>query len=248
VELSWSTFLLEIVNFLVLVWILKRFLFKPVREIIARRRAEIDNRLSDAQSQLTEAQALKQQYQVRLSDWEAEKRQLMQALNQELEAERSRRLNALSAQIEDERERNRVADARRTEDLERSLEDTALRQGARFAGRLLEEAASAETGKRLVVMVTESLQQLPPAQRASFQRLHEQAAQILVSSAHSLSAEEKQGLTSALSELFPGERSIRFEQDDSLLAGLRIVTGNWVLGCNLRDELAGFAEVGHERR
>ena len=36
-QLDWTTFILEIVNFLVLLWILKRFFFRPVREAIARR-------------------------------------------------------------------------------------------------------------------------------------------------------------------------------------------------------------------
>ena len=37
-ELSGSTFVLEIINFLILVWILKRFLYKPVLGVIAKRR------------------------------------------------------------------------------------------------------------------------------------------------------------------------------------------------------------------
>ena len=47
-ELNWSTFILEIINFLVLIWILKRFLYKPVLDVIARRRAGIEKTLSDA--------------------------------------------------------------------------------------------------------------------------------------------------------------------------------------------------------
>ncbi len=246
-ELSWSTFLLEIINFLVLVWILKRFLFKPVRGIIARRRAEIDQDLHEAQTRQTEAEALKQQYQARLSDWEAEKRQLKQTLAQELESEKARRLNELRAQIETERKRNQVADARREADLQRSLEETALRQGARFAGRLLQEGAGVETERRLVNLVCEALERLPEAERVSFQHLPERQEAILVCSAFPLSVPQRQRLTATLSTLFPGEPPIHFEQEASLLAGLRIVSGNWVLGCNLRDELADFAALDHER-
>ena len=42
--------MLEVVNFLVLVWMLKRFLYKPVLEAIAQRKAAIDKTLSDAAS------------------------------------------------------------------------------------------------------------------------------------------------------------------------------------------------------
>ena len=56
-ELSWSTFALEIVNFLVLVWILKHFLYKPVMDVIARRRADIESTLADAKTAQDEADA-----------------------------------------------------------------------------------------------------------------------------------------------------------------------------------------------
>ena len=36
-QLNWSTFVLEIINFLILVWVLKRFLYKPVLAAIAQR-------------------------------------------------------------------------------------------------------------------------------------------------------------------------------------------------------------------
>ena len=39
-ELNWTTFSLEIINFLALLWILKRFLYQPVRATLAQRRAE----------------------------------------------------------------------------------------------------------------------------------------------------------------------------------------------------------------
>jgi F-type H+-transporting ATPase subunit b len=94
-ELSWSTILLEIINFLVLVWILKRFLYKPVLAVIARRRAGIEDRLAETQRLHDEADALKAEYENRLSDWDHERRQARDALTQELDAERARQLAEL---------------------------------------------------------------------------------------------------------------------------------------------------------
>ena len=58
-ELNWSTFLLEIINFLVLVWILKRFLYQPVLDVIARRRKAIEAQLAEALRLQDEAESLK---------------------------------------------------------------------------------------------------------------------------------------------------------------------------------------------
>ena len=90
-ELSWSTFVLEIINFLVLVWILKRFLYKPVLEVIARRRAGIEKTRVDAEALQADAEVLQKQYESRLADWNEERQQARDTLAHELEAERARK-------------------------------------------------------------------------------------------------------------------------------------------------------------
>jgi F-type H+-transporting ATPase subunit b len=246
VELSWSTFLLEIINFLVLIWILKRFLFNPVRTVIARRRAEIDKRIRDAEALQAEAATLKQQYQERLTDWEAEKRQLHRALKQELEAEKANRLSEIATQIEKERERDRVAEARQQEDQRRGMEETAMRQGAAFASRLLQASAGAETEAALIELVIAELEELPRARIESIQAVQGEKADIRITTAYPLAAQQQQRLQTALARLFCAARPIHFEQDKTLLAGIRIASGNWMLGCNIKDELMGFAEFGHD--
>lgn len=245
-ELSWSTFLLEIINFLVLIWILKRFLFNPVRAIIARRRAAIDTRIQEAEALQAEAQRLKQHYQTRLSDWEAEKRQLQRTLTEELATEKAKRLAEIATQIEIERERNRVAQTRQQGDLRRGMEETAIHQAAAFASRLLREAADAETEARLIDIVIGELDGLEQNRIEAFRAAQGEISDIRIASAHGISQRQRDALQASLSSLFPAQRPIRFERDAKLLAGIRISTGNWVLGCNLKDELAGFTELGHD--
>jgi len=74
-DLSWSTFVLEIINFLVLVWILKRFLYKPVLDVIARRRAGIEKSMADAEALHADAEKLQEQYEDRLAVWDQERLQ-----------------------------------------------------------------------------------------------------------------------------------------------------------------------------
>ena len=112
-ELSWSTFLLEIINFLVLVWILKRFLYRPVLDVIARRRAGIEGQLADARQLHDEAEALKAEYENRLAERDRERQQARDVLARELDEERARQLAALQAELVQEREKAEVADSRR---------------------------------------------------------------------------------------------------------------------------------------
>lgn len=58
-ELNWTTFTLEIINFLALLWILKRFLYQPVRATLAQRRAGVERTLMQASAAQAEALALR---------------------------------------------------------------------------------------------------------------------------------------------------------------------------------------------
>jgi len=246
VELSWSTFVLEIINFLVLVWILKRFLYKPVLEVIARRRAGIEKTLADARALHADAEKLQEQYEGRLADWNRERQQMRETLARELEAERARKLEALQSELEQEREKAHVAEASRQADARRKVEETALVQAAKFATRLLEQAAGADTEARLVELVITGLAQLPAERVNAMRNSHGQTPDtIVVASAFPLAGEQRRRLEQALLTLTGLNIPLRFEQDSDLLAGVRITVGAWVLGINLRDELKGMTELAH---
>ena len=72
-EIDWTTFVLEVINFLVLVWILRRYLYRPVLNTLAARKAGIERVLAEAKEAEERASALKGQFESRLADWEQEK-------------------------------------------------------------------------------------------------------------------------------------------------------------------------------
>jgi F-type H+-transporting ATPase subunit b len=245
VELSWSTFILEIINFLVLVWILKRFLYKPVLDVIARRRAGIDKSLDEAQNKLTQAQALENQYQNRLNEWEQEKQVAHDSLRREIETERARLSAALMASLDQEREKARVLDERRMHDSLRRGEEQALQHGAQFAGRLLERVANQELEARLIRMALDDLPQLA-GERMEALRAAWNAAQdpVTVTSAFPLDEAQRQQLQTQFAKLLGSSRAPwDYRQDPALGAGLRVRIGPWVLRANLQDELKFFAEM-----
>ncbi len=136
---SWSTLLLQTVNFAVLVWLLRRFLYKPVLRMVDARRAEIDKQYADAKAVEAEAAA-------HLSDIEAKRAGIA--------AEREQVLKAAAAQAEEAAKARRdrsereaatlLDDARKTLAAEREqalaeARRSALDLGAEVARRLLAE-------------------------------------------------------------------------------------------------------------
>jgi len=245
-ELSWSTFLLEIVNFLVLVWILKHFLYKPVRDIIAQRQSGIEKQLAAAQQQQDEAARLQTQYEHRLAEWEQERRQARDTLSQEIDAQRTAQLAALQTELSQAQEKAQVSAAHRAAELERELELRALQQGAQFAARLLAETASPQLEARLLERLLKDLAALSSdrvnALRTTWGNHPEY---ISVTSAYPLADAQRQRLEETLQQLTGQALPVHYREDTGLLAGIRISIGAWALHANVRDELQGLAEFAH---
>lgn len=245
-ELNWTTFVLEIINFLILVWILKRFLYKPVLNIIARRRAGIEQTLTDARELHTEAEALREQYENRLRDWERERQQARDQLQSEIDERRAHLTQKLDASLEAARQKAAVSEQRRLQDIINQGETEALHQGAQFAARLLQKVAGPEMEIRLLQLAIEDMAALPAeylqALRASW---GETPQEIHISSAYPLAESQQQVLERALEALTQNRLPCRYQEESELLAGLRISIGAWVLDLNLREELRGFTELSH---
>lgn len=245
-ELNWSTFILEIINFLVLVWILKRFLYKPVLEVIAKRRSGIEQQLAEAHRLNEEADALKSEYDNRLADRDKERQQAREALAQELDAERTRQMENLQQMLTEERKKAEVAEERQRNEAQRETEQRALQQGAEFASRLLGQAAGPELEARLCQLLLDGLNQLTEQEITALRTQWGEPPKVIeITSAYPLSSAQQQQLEKALSNVTGLDIPFHYAQDADLLAGLNITVGAWLLQTNLRDELKGFAEIGH---
>jgi len=245
VQLDWSTILLEIVNFLVLVWILKRFLYQPVLDVIARRKAAIDESIAGADAKSKEAGSLKAQYENRLADWDRERAGARETLAHELDAERQRRLAELEEDLATQREKARVADERRLGEFQRHAEERAVAQGARFAAKLLDRLNGPELDARLVALAVEGLEGLEEQRCAELRAGASDAGEIEVQSARALDPASRQAIEAAITKLLGSSPAFRYRVDPALVAGVRVQLGPWVLRASLQDELQGLAELSH---
>ncbi len=248
-ELNWSTFLLEIFNFLVLIWILKRFLYRPVLDVISRRRTAIENQLAEAKQLHADSAALKEKYEHRLTDWEQERQKALDKLMHELEENRLQELDDLKLELAQEEEKNRVARLRQDKQAIRGIEQRALQQGAEFASRLLAEATGPKLENRLIDMLLDDLAALSADQVSDLiDHWGEPPDRILVTSAYPLADDKRHQLEDALSRATGLSAPFHYEQDAKLLAGLDITIGARALQLNVRDELHSFVEFAHVER
>ena len=241
-ELDWVTFVLEVINFLVLVWILNRFLYRPLLNVISQRKAAIQKTLSDADAVRGEAQALQTQYENRLADWEHEREKARTQLREELAAERTRLLDTLRAELVQEREKAAAVDQRRLKEFMQQAEATAIAQGRAFASRLLSRLSGPELEHRIIDMVMGDLPHLPDEQRQAIRSAASAAGcAMTITSGYPLDQAQRDALSQACRTLAGRELACEFLVDRSVMSGVRMSLGSWVLRANVQDELSFFA-------
>jgi F-type H+-transporting ATPase subunit b len=245
-EFNISTFIFEIINFLILIWILQRLFYQPLLEVIAKRKQFIDQSLADAKNIQQQAEAQRALYENRQKLWEQEKQAALTALHEQIEAERKMQMDKLNADLEQERQKTRVTLARQQQELQQQAEKQALLNGARFAGILLQQSAGPELEARLITLLMDNLTTLPDACRLGLQGLAtKKSVPIKITSAYPLTADLQQQLEQKLNALINNKINVQYHQDAALIAGLRIDIGAWVLNANLQHELIDFAEFAH---
>ena len=246
-ELDWTTFLLEVINFLILVWLLKRFLYQPVLEVIGKRRQKIQAELLQAATTQDQASQLKEQYEKRLVEWDQEKRAALDVLTQEIAGERENRLRQVEDELEQQRLKHQARDQQQQLSWRSQAEAGALQLGSAFAARLLRELAGPEVDQRLRQLFVDQLQALPQSELAKLKEGWQgSSSAVEVLSAAPLDAGQQDTIRRALEQAFgPCQGDWRFDTDENLVAGLRVSVGGWVLQANLQDELEFFSEAAH---
>ncbi|MGJ0517142.1 MAG: F0F1 ATP synthase subunit delta [Methylomicrobium sp.] len=250
-QFDWTTFILEILNFLVLVWILQHFLYRPVLDLLAARQQKILDIREQAQKMRQEAEAMRLQYESRLADWHRECENSRRELNEELARVRTQEMDNIKKALAGEEEklwaRNEKLLAAREAELLRSAAGQAYQEAALMLNRL----ASPELTQRIAGVFLEDLTALPENDRSMLSKAAgalKENATITIVSAHPLSSPVLAGIETALSAACGKTLQAVYSEDPVLIAGLRAIVGECELHANLADELEFFRrQTNHAR-
>ena len=148
-SLDLRTFIFTVINVLVLVFFLYRFLFKPVRDILAARQNELDNSYREAEEATQKANALKKQYEDSMAQIDAERQE-------KLEKSRMQATSEYDEIIGNAREKASkiIADAkieaeRQAEQKQHEMEEEVAMLVAKAAYKIAASKDSAENNQKL---------------------------------------------------------------------------------------------------
>lgn len=144
-------------NLLILVLILKRFLFKPVQKILKQREDEVNKVYSDADDALNRANAEKELYHQKLSEAKSEADNLIKSANERAKAESAEIISGAKAEAERRRknadEDIELAKKKAAEEMRDSISDMVIT----LAEQVVEKEIDANAHASLINEAIESL-------------------------------------------------------------------------------------------
>ncbi len=240
-ELSWSSILLEIINFLVLIWILKHFFYSPIQKTINDRKKMIQDKMDSAEKLNLESSALQKKYENRLADWQQEKDKMKKNYEQSMEQWKLEEKANFEAKLKEKQKIYLSRDRKKfTEISEKNAKESFVLAG-KFSTKLLRSFADAHLEEKIIEKMIEDLNSLPVEKLQLIADLAEQN-QIIIQSAFPVNKHQQQDLLHAINPLVHGKLSADFSENPGLFAGLTIQIGSIILQANLRDELKFFTE------
>jgi len=238
--IDWFTVGAQALNFLILVWLMRRFLYKPILHAIDEREKRIAAELSNADAKKAEAEKEHDEFQNKNAEFDQQRAALMSKATDEAQAERQRLLD----------EARKAADAlsaKRQETLRNDAHN--LNQASRraqkevfaIARKALTDLATTSLEERLGEVFTRRLREMDgKAKEGLGAALKTAADPAVVRSTFDVPAEQRAAIQNALNETFSAEIRVRFETAPDLISGIELTTNGQKVAWSIADYLASL--------
>jgi len=241
------TFLFEVVNFLVLVYVLRRLLYRPLQEAIDRRKDANAKAQADAEQARQEANALQQQLSNKMAALDQERQELIRKARDQAEADRKVTMAEAERAVQKRREEAASQlEGERAEALQ-ALHAELLQSALALAERFLHEASSSTLEQQLAGRLLDELQRIPEDERRRLRGELQAGDTAVVETAADLNGEILERLDGALESLAGRTVSLSVQTRPELKGGLRLRLGGHVWDASLTGGLGEVASSSSGR-
>jgi F-type H+-transporting ATPase subunit b len=219
-SIDWITVAAQIANFLVLVWLLKRFLYRPILDGIDAREAKITNRMQKAVLAKEKAQAAEQLHLDQVRALNAKQADMADAVQQEAETQR----DALLADARNRLEQEQAAWVAHQDEESRKYAVKLQRAGGGALLSLTRKALTDLADETLEGRIAQHLAKGIAPMVADLRIAAGKSNSAVITSRDVLPPSAKDDLMSSLQTVFP-DVSVQFETDVDQPPGLVLRIG-----------------------
>jgi F-type H+-transporting ATPase subunit b len=236
-RIDWWTLALQAVNVLILIWILARFFFRPIMDLVAKRQREADKLLADAARDRQQAASRLAEADKARASIAAEREKLITAARDSAQSEKKNLLAQTSQEIVKLRADAATEVARDRAAAEAQIINRASDLSIDIARRLLGRLSHRDVLLAFVDEICREVHALPVEARDRFVDAAATGRSIEVATAAPLSGEDEQNVRAALEKAFGAELQLVFRSNPAIIAGIELNSPNAIIRNSWRTDL-----------
>jgi F-type H+-transporting ATPase subunit b len=237
-EINWFTVIAQIVNFLILVWLLKRFLYKPVLKAIDERKKKIEARLEEAAVRKAEAKKDQDLFRQKNEDFDKERTVKMNLAQEHVNSEKERLFEEVRNESNALRSKFENSFKQRKKELTDSLKRKTKDEVFAIVGKTLSDLANANLEDQVINVFIKKIDNLDEVEKSKFiHALNDKHNPVAIKSVFDLSASSKQKLEKAIGQFAEKQLDFNYKLEAELLSGIEIETASYQMSWNIESYL-----------
>jgi F-type H+-transporting ATPase subunit b len=245
--IDWFTIGAQALNFLILVWLLKRFLYKPILNAIDAREKLIAKELADAAAKKAEARAERDEFQKKNEDFDRQCTDLLAKATEEAKTERQRLLDEARKAADALGAARQESLVNEAHNLNQAIRRLTQKEVFAITRKALADLATTSLEERIGEVFTRRLHSLDDKAKAGLgEALKKNSEPVVIRSTFELPALQRAAIQNVLNETFAAEISVRFETAPDLVSGIELVASGQKVGWSISDYLTALEnDVGN---
>lgn len=249
---DWFTTIAQIINFLILLWLLKRFLYKPIINAMNEREERILHRLREAEQAQLDAEREAQEFRQKSAELENRRESLIKDARSEAERVRKEMLHEARQEVNESQERWFRSIQHGKETFLRDLYERVGRQTYEVARRALSDLANEDLETHIIETFLSRLGNMEGEERESLERaLEESDGSITVRSAFEVPEYLRIAIYERIESISPNGYDLNFECLPDLISGIELKLAgkkiSWSLSSYLEELEENLAHALRER-
>jgi F-type H+-transporting ATPase subunit b len=239
--IDWFTVGAQALNFLILVWLMKRFLYKPILHAIDEREKRIATELANADKKKAEAQKESDEFKHKNEEFDKQRAALLKKATDEAKVERQRLLDEARNAADALSSKRQEALRNEEHNLHQAISRRTEQEVFAITRKALMDLATVSLEERLGEVFTRRLREMDSQAKAGLgEALKKASNPALVRSAFDLPPEQRAAIQNALNETFSAEIHIRFETAPDLISGIELTTNGQKVAWSIADYLVSL--------
>jgi len=241
--IDWFTVGAQALNFLILVWLMKHFLYKPVLNAIDAREKLIAGELADANAKKAEAQKDRDEFTHKNQEFDQQRAGLLSKATDEAQVERQRLLDEAGKAADALGAKRQQSLATEANDMNQSIARRTQQEVFAIARKTLADLATVSLEERMSEVFTRRLRAMDGKPKEQLgQALKTASEPSIVRSAFDLPADQRAAIQNALNETFSAAIRIRFETAPELVSGIELTANGEKVAWSIADYLASLQQ------